>query len=612
MFTNRTRQPRAAELKVRWLAVFVIVALLAAATSQADVSGEFAEGNAIYLPLVLNNLPDIPETPVLNAIENSDGDGNYTISWSSSAGAGGYLLQEANTPDFSSPISAYSGPNTSTAINGREVGTYYYRVQAVHFYVSSGWSNTQSAVVTVPPPNCPRAGVWYGTTSEGYLFHFNVENSPACQITPGSLMVHAYLNCGTGFTLYTITFASGTPIVDNHFEAGNTTDWVTGDFSTLTSAGGPYHVTPRTGCTETGTWQAAPNGASSTVSALAVQADDRVLVGGKFNFLGGLYRFRIGRINSDGTLDTDFTPTLGGSTLYGLSVIALAVQADGKILVGGAFTELNAQPRNYIGRLNPDGTLDPDFNPGASTLVDVLLEQDDHKILVGGRFSTLGGQPRSKIGRLNPDGTLDAAFNPGSGGNIYALALQDDQKILVGGQFTQLGGQPRNFIGRLNPDGTLDPDFNPGADQLVNTLAVQADGKILVGGGFEELGGQTRNYIGRLNPDGSLDTGFNPGANGSVEQIVVQPDGKILVAGYFTELGGAPRYRIARLNSDGTLDASFNPGVDGVWAYTSVRALVVQSDGKMMIGGDFTEVGGELRNFIGWLNPDGTLGPPVP
>ncbi len=612
MFTNRTSQPRAAVQKFRWLAVFVIVALLAAATSQADVSGESAEGNAIYLPLVLNNLPAIPETPVLNTIDNPEGDGNYTISWSSSTGAGGYLLQEANTPDFSSPSTAYSGPNTSTAVSGREVGTYYYRVKAVNFYVSSGWSNTESAVVTVPPPSCPRAGLWYGTTSEGYTFHFNVENSPVCQITPGSLMVSALMNCGTGSTLYTIFFASSTPIVEDHFEAGNATDWVTGDFSTPPYASGPYQVTPRAGCSETGTWQAAPNGADYTVSTLAVQADDKILIGGKFNFLGGQYRPRIGRINSDGTLDLDFTPTLGGSTIYGLSVIALAVQADGKILVGGAFTELNDQPRSYIGRLNPNGTLDSDFKPGASTLVDVLLEQDDHKILVGGRFSTLDGQPRSKIGRLNPDGTLDEGFNPGAGGSVYTLAVQNDNKILVGGQFTQLGGQARNYIGRLNPDGTLDPDFNPGANYKVSTLVVQADGKILVGGGFDELGGQTRNNIGRLNPDGSLDIGFNPGANGSVEQIVVQPDGKILVAGYFTELGGAPRYRIARLNSDGTLDASFNPGVDGVWAYTSVRTLGLQSDGKIMIGGDFTELGGELRNFIGWLNPDGTLGPPIP
>src|SRR2546428_107148 len=111
----------------------------------------------------------------------------------------------------------------------------------------------------------------------------------------------------------------------------------------------------------------------------------------------------------------------------------------------------------------------------------------------------------------------------------------------------------------------LPDSFNPGADSVVRSPAVQADGEILVGGAFTTLGGQSRNIIGRLNADGTVDTGFNSSAGGafqtpSVDCLAVQADGKILVGGGFTTLGGGQsRANIGRLNADGTLDASFDP-----------------------------------------------------
>ena len=117
---------------------------------------------------------------------------------------------------------------------------------------------------------------------------------------------------------------------------------------------------------------------------------------------------------------------------------------------------------------------------------------------MGGDFTTLGGQTRNYIGRLNADGTLDTTFNPGANSEIFALAMQSDGKLVMGGWFTALGGQARNHIARLNANGTLDATFNPGANSTVYALAVQSDGKFVVGGAFTALGGQTRYYIGRL------------------------------------------------------------------------------------------------------------------
>ena len=87
-----------------------------------------------------------------------------------------------------------------------------------------------------------------------------------------------------------------------------------------------------------------------------------------------------------------------------------------------------------------------DFNPGASNGVYSLAVQADGKILVGGDFTTLGGQPRSRIGRLNADGTLDQGFNPGASDRVRSLVVQSDGKILAGGGFSELGGQSRGLL----------------------------------------------------------------------------------------------------------------------------------------------------------------------
>ena len=310
----------------------------------------------------------------------------------------------------------------------------------------------------------------------------------------------------------------------------------------------------------------------------------------------------------------DFNPGVYTATWYG-DVFSLAVQADGKILVGGDFHTLGGQPRRRIGRLNADGSLDTGFDPGADWFVRSLAVQADGKILVGGAFTELGGQPRRYIGRLNADGTLDTGFDPVAGEGVTSLALQADGKILVGGLFTVLGGQPHRYIGRLNADGSVDTGFGPGASTAVALLALQADGKILVGGNFTYLCGQARNRIGRLNADGTLDAGFDPGANGSPEQMAIQADGKIVVGGTFLTLAGETRQRIGRLNatepatqsltSDGSTIAWLRGGTSPeVWRTTFEHS----PDGST-----WTDLGAGTRVPGGWrltglsLPPGGTI-----
>src|ERR1044071_3373053 len=174
-------------------------------------------------------------------------------------------------------------------------------------------------------------------------------------------------------------------------------------------------------------------------------------------------------------------------------------------------------------------------------------------------------------------GDVDPSFDPGFGvnGPVKAVALQPDGKAIIGGQFSTVKGLLRTNLARLNADGSGDATFNPAVGNnpyfLVSSLALQTDGKVLVSGQFyvlvcDEFGcyGFTELIVRRLNADGSLDNSFNPpiGADNpyGVSSVVVQPDGKVLVGGDFSTMNGTNRSGIARLNANGTLDASFDPG----------------------------------------------------
>ena len=351
-----------------------------------------------------------------------------------------------------------------------------------------------------------------------------------------------------------------------------------------------------------------PN-ANGTVRAVVVQADGKILLGGDFTTLapnGGpvVAREHIARLNRDGTIDTAFDPR--GSD----DVWAIAVQSDGKILVGGSFTFIGTQPRNRIARLDPISGAADSFDPNGSGRVNAIAIQADGKILAGGVFTSIGGQTRNRLARLDPTTGLADSLNPNANGLIQAMALQADGKILVGGTFTSVGGQTRNRIARLDPANGLADSFNPNANAAVLSLAVQADGKILAGGEFvgpSSIGGQTRNHIARLDRATGLADSFNPNANADVFSITVQPDGRILVGGSFAlanSIGGATRSHIARLDPITGLADPFNPS-----ANNDVRAIALQEDGKILVGGDYSGangIGGATRNRIARLERDGS------
>jgi uncharacterized delta-60 repeat protein len=297
---------------------------------------------------------------------------------------------------------------------------------------------------------------------------------------------------------------------------------------------------------------------------------------------------------------------LGSATAPTLTLTNLQWIDGGDFVV--AVSNLYGSVTSAVATIAVSSAIADSFNPGADHYVHALALQSDGRILAGGHFTQLGGQSRPYLGRLNPDSSLDTSFNPGADYDVTCMLVQTDGKIVVGGGFTNLCGQVRNAIGRLDPDGSLDPSFNPAADLQVNCLLEQPDGKILVGGDFSYLGGQSRKYLGRLNRDGTLDSAFIPDVDQGVNSLVLQPDGKLLVGGAFTLLNGQPRACIGRLNTDGTLDNSFNAGViqPGLNAYPTVETVMLQPDGRILLGGFFRSIGAFAVTNLARLNADGT------
>src|SRR5205814_4419806 len=163
-----------------------------------------------------------------------------------------------------------------------------------------------------------------------------------------------------------------------------------------------------------------------------------------------------------------------------------------------------------------------------------------------------------------------------------------DGKVIAAGRFTFANNVARNRIARFNFNGSLDTTFDPGtgADGEITTAVLQPDGRIVVGGRFTSFNGFTHNRVCRLNANGSVDQSFGlgNGINIAVFALALQTDGRILVGGQFSQVDLTTRFNLARLNTNGSVDLSFDPG-NG--PNGDVNAIVLQPNGAIVIGGTF-------------------------
>ena len=371
----------------------------------------------------------------------------------------------------------------------------------------------------------------------------------------------------------------------------------------------------------------APELTGAYVLNAAVQPDEKILLGGTFDTVNGAASPRLGRLLPDGTSDAPAAFTSGFNSFGG--IYGLALQNDGKILAGGSFNSVQGQTRNGIARVLANGSLEDtaSFDAGSGTAgarfhtVGRITLQPDDRILLGGPFDTVNAEPRKGLASLLPNGNVEplTTFSRGAGPagglnpGVGTAIVQPDGRILIAGAFTSFDGQPRGGLARLFPDGSLESTatFNTGTGAAGGGVGcvLQPDGKILLFGNFTSINGQPRNGLARLLSNGNLEgtATFNPGtgiaatnSQPAVQAMVLQADGRIIIAGEFNSVNGQPRARIARLLANGTLEATtaFDPwtGPD-----QSIGACALQADGKIIIGGSFTSVNGQPRTLLARL-----------
>lgn len=379
----------------------------------------------------------------------------------------------------------------------------------------------------------------------------------------------------------------------------------------------------------------AKNGGSNLETMVMVKdGSNRVVIGGMFTTVEGQAGYRgVARFNTDDTLDTTFKVSTDDF------VKAIAIQPDGKILIGGQFHWVQPAGSSStttiwgIARLNADGTLDSTFQNAAAGKVKSnhnvrgIAVQSDGKIVIGGYFTAIDGTPINRIARLNANGTLDTTFNVGAGANGFVedVKLQADGKVVISGSFTNVQGTDIRGVARLNADGSLDTSFVPNAGNAsiingsyggsfpVYQIAIQSDGKIVANGGPLNFAGEVHRGVVRLNTNGTPDSSFNSFINDWGAAVAFQTVGgeqKIVLGGSFTRVGqrdvisgaviGADvtRQGIARFNADGTVDAGFDTSLGAnAWVWT----VLPNSDGTVYLGGKFTSVAGMSRRGIARL-----------
>ncbi len=329
-------------------------------------------------------------------------------------------------------------------------------------------------------------------------------------------------------------------------------------------------------------------GANGLVNSLAVSGGT-VYVGGNFTSIAGQARNWIAALDATTGLATGWNPNANGT------VLALAVSG-GTVYAGGAFTSIGGQARNRIAALDASSGLATAWNPNASSTVRALAVSGG-TVYAGGDFTTIGGQPRNRIAALDGTSGLAAAWDPNANIAVRAMVVSGGT-VYAGGSFTTIGGQARSRIAALDGASGLATAWDPNASTIVRALAVSG-GTVYAGGDFISIGGQARNQIAALDAASGLATAWDPNANSAVNALAVSA-GTVYAGGSFTSVGGQARNRIAALDAASGLATGWNPN-----SSSSVSALAV-SGGTVYAGGSFTSIGGQARTNLAAL--DGASG----
>ena len=404
---------------------------------------------------------------------------------------------------------------------------------------------------------------------------------------------------------------------------------------------------------------------AGSVSAVAVQADGKIVIGGYFTTVNGFARNGLARLNVDGTVDVDWNPNVNGAGIYSIAISGTNIYVGGQfIAVGGQTLDNLAKldmisgaadpawkpnPRTdgffdgngrvvsvivvgnnvyasgyfynasgdfshpYLARFNANGagSIDSSWNPSPSFYVTRIVS-DGTNVFAAGNFTSIGGQSRNYLAKLNTvSGAADASWNPSPNATLSSMVL-DGTNLYVSGSFTSIGGQGRNYVAKLSTvSGVVNPNWNANVSSLLNgnVQALTVIGtNLFMGGNSTNVGGLNRNTLAKVNTTtGAIDPNWsaNPNRLNSIAALIAAQTGGLLVAGNFQNFSGTRSLGFARLDLvTGARDDFFPVQVEqpGV-----VSALAQQPDGKIIVGGDFYLAGGLERPNLARINPDASL-----
>ena len=318
-------------------------------------------------------------------------------------------------------------------------------------------------------------------------------------------------------------------------------------------------------------------------TAFEEQPDSSLLVG----YISG--RPKLARLNGSGSLDTSFIQDGFPVTTTGFGIAQIQSISSGKIYVSGNFTDKSEGNRSLLVRLNSDGSLDTNFNPGLKSQFSApgatirFLTQPDGKLLIYSSEtflisnSFIGG-----IARLYSDGSLDTTFQTAfsTSPGVSLIALQDNGSVIT---YSSKSAK----LQRLTSTGALDRSLDLTIRGNVAQMLI-VDDTLLICGAMRTINANPVSSLVKLSlTDGAINPGVSISADGDVTRILPLQSGKYLVSGNFTQINGKDRYRIARLNSDFSLDETFETG----FGFNFEPAVLAElTDRKVLVGGSFTKV----------------------
>ncbi len=354
----------------------------------------------------------------------------------------------------------------------------------------------------------------------------------------------------------------------------------------------------------------------------AKYSGNTVIIGGDFTTVNGNTQNHLCRFYEDGRLDVGFNANLGSG--FNNRIRMIHVEPSGKIVVSGDFTSFNGNTRNYIVRLNSDGTEDTAFYNTVGKFNNGLfriIHTTDGGFLYGGMFTSWNGVTHNRLIKFNSDYSLNTTFNNniGSAYNNHIVDMITDSlgKYIIVGNFTNFKGNTRYQLNRLNTDGTEDTTFYTNANPShanKGGLFLCSDNKVLVTVWYNTSDGG----LFKLNTDGTRDTTFANNWKGIGDSMILNinrlPNDKLVIVGGFTKYNSLVRNRILSIDENGTEDTSFYNSItswgDGTaFDYYLYMAYVTSDSKNLITGGYHTGINGVAYNRINKLTVAGLNDP---